>query len=279
MRQLIEIPAKTKGETMRKSIRQSGIITLAIVLVLGGAIAEDCNWFCYTCRQIRNTRYCPDCGAKNPFLSDLKTAESHVDDETPFDLGIPDLHGQIIRKDQMNMAVFWVQTQLKATSIYYQGEIWDVTGNLGDHTMQEVSSFMQSRGYYNHNGQIDQTVINELAAFLGCRIEPVYVSGFYSHMDSIMIGGHTGSMQPIVSNLRDMIPHVTIGARWVQCCLKKLRYYNGPIDGKYGEATEAAVMAFQKTYGFEQRDYVTLGVARAMLEQCFYAGCVLYDLP
>ncbi|MBR3333512.1 MAG: peptidoglycan-binding protein [Clostridia bacterium] len=98
-------------------------------------------------------------------------------------------------------------------------------------------------------------------------------------MDSIMSGGHTGSMQKIVSNLIDMIPHETLGARWVQCCLSKLGYYTGTIDGKYGERTEQAVKKFQKAYGFQERNYVTLGVARAMLEACYNNGCYLDDLP
>ncbi|MCR5011400.1 MAG: peptidoglycan-binding protein [Lachnospiraceae bacterium] len=76
-----------------------------------------------------------------------------------------------------------------------------------------------------------------------------------------------------------MIPHVTVGARWIQCCLKKTGYYTGAIDGKYGEETENAVKAFQKANGFEQRDYVSLGVARAMLEQCYYSRFSLDDLP
>ena len=181
--------------------------------------------------------------------------------------------------DQMNLAVYWVQTQLKATGVYYQGEVWDLTGNLGDHTMQEIASFMQARGYGGHNGWVDQTVINELASYMGNRMVPVMVGGFYRYMDSIMTGGHTGSMQKIMSNLVDMIPHVTTGGRWVQCCLSKLGYYNGSIDGMYGEKTEEAVKKFQKDYGFEERNYVTLGVARAMLEACYANGCYLDDLP
>ncbi len=200
-------------------------------------------------------------------------------DNEPYDIGIPDLHGKILQKDQMNLTVFWVQTQMKATGVYYQGEIWDETGNLGDHTMQEIASFMRDRGYRRHDGRIDQNVINELAAYLGRRLVPVYAGGFYNCMDSIMSGGCTGSMQPIVSNLRDMIPHVTTGARWVQCCLKKLGYYTGTIDGKYGENTEKAVMTFQEAAGFQQRDYVSLGVARAMLEQYYRAGGDLNALP
>lgn len=196
-----------------------------------------------------------------------------------YDKGIPDLRGHSYGMDQMNLAIYWVQVQMKATGVYYQGKIWDETGNLGDHTMQEIASFMQGRGYYNHDGHVDQNVVDELAAYLGNRLVPVYVGGFYCHMDSIMDGGHTGSMQKILSNLIDMVPHVTHGSRWVQCCLAKLGYYNSRIDGKYGENTEAAVMRFQKDYGFEQRNYVTLGVARAMLEACYARGYNLDDLP
>ena len=252
------------------------VLILLSTLLIVNASARENYWFCNKCKTYNNTRYCPNCGARRPVHNKLNKPAYSGD---PHDMGIPNLHGQIITMNQMNLAVFWVQTQLKATGIYYQGEIWDVTGNLGDHTMQEISSFMQSRGYYGHSGQIDQQVIDELACYLGRRIVPVYIGGFYRYMDSIMIGGHTGSMNAVISNLRDMIPHVTTGARWVQCCLKKLGYYNGVIDGKYGEATENAVKAFQKASGYEQRDYVTLGVARAMLEQCYYSGCTLEDLP
>lgn len=262
---------------MKKRWIVIALLTVLAVSMTAGAIADGCWWYCYTCRTYRDTRYCPDCGAKSPFPAPVQEVYPYMSDE-PYEMGIPDLNRQVIRKDQMNLAVFWVQTQLKATGVYYQGEIWDVTGNLGDHTMQEVSSFMQSRGYHSHSGQIDQNVINELCQYLGDRIVPVYVGGFYSRMDNIMNGDHTGSMQPIISNLRDMIPHVTVGARWVQCCLKKLGYYTGIIDGKYGEATEKAVMEFQKANSFEERDYVTLGVARTMLEQCYYSGYSLDDI-
>lgn len=262
---------------MKKRWIVIALLTVLAVSMTAGAIADGCWWYCYTCRTYRDTRYCPDCGTKSPFPAPVQEIYPYMSDE-PYEMGIPELYRQVIRKDQMNLAVFWVQTQLKATGVYYQGEIWDVTGNLGDHTMQEVSSFMQSRGYYGHSGQIDQTVINELCQCLGDRIVPVYVGGFYSRMDSIMNGDHTGSMQPIISNLRDMIPHVTVGARWVQCCLKKLGYYTGIIDGKYGEATEKAVMEFQKANSFEERDYVTLGVARTMLEQCYYSGYNMDDI-
>ncbi|MGN1020596.1 MAG: peptidoglycan-binding protein [Aristaeellaceae bacterium] len=195
-----------------------------------------------------------------------------------WDMGVPRLQ-QAYGQNSMNMAVLWVQTQLKATGVYYQGEIWDVTGHLGIHTAQEITAFMASCGYPNYPGQVDQTVVDALAARLGSRLVPVYVGGFYERMASIMTGGSAGSMDYINSNLQDMVPRVTTGARWVQCCLKKLGYYQGPIDGKYGADTDKAVRSFQKDYGFQQRDYVSLGVARAMLEACWARGYSLEDLP
>lgn len=193
-----------------------------------------------------------------------------------YDMGAPRLYGRVYYQDEMNMDVFWVQTQLKATGRYYQGGQWDVTGSLGDHTMSEIRAFMRDRGYYGHSGCVDQQVVDELVNYLGGRVQPVYVGGFYDKMNSIMWGN---SMDKIVSNLRDMVPRSTVGALWVQTCLYKLGYYNSSLDGKYGEGTERAVKAFQRDYGFEQRDYVTLGVARAMLEACYNRGMYLNDLP
>ncbi len=263
---------------MKKRLIVFTLLLVLVVSLVSSVFADGYWWYCYTCRTYRDTLYCPDCGTKSPYPVSTPEVYPCMSDE-PYEMSIPNLRRQVIRKDQMNLVVYWVQTQLKATGVYYQGDIWDVTGNLGDHTMQEVSSFMESRGYRGHSGQIDQNVINELAHYMGNRIVPVYIGGFYSHMDCIMNNrDHTGSIQPIISNLRDMIPHVTAGARWVQCCLKKLGYYTGIIDGKYGEATEKAVMEFQKANSFEERDYVTLGVARTMLEQCYYAGYNLDDL-
>ncbi|MBQ8201615.1 MAG: peptidoglycan-binding protein [Clostridia bacterium] len=211
-------------------------------------------------------------------LSSAVSAMAYGSSE-PYDMGVPRLNGKVYPKESMNMVVFWVQTQLKATGEYYQGDIWDVTGSLGSHTVDEIKRFMKSRGYRSHNGQVDQKVIDELVEYFGGNTIPVYVGGFYNEMSSIMTGGSAGSMQKIYSNLRDMIPHVTTGARWVQVCLSKLGYYNSSIDGKYGEGTERAVKAFQRDYGFEERDYITLGVARAMLEACYYGGYSLQNLP
>ena len=55
--------------------------------------------------------------------------------------------------------------------------------------MSEIRSFMQSCGYRSHTGVVDQNVIDELANYLGSRLEPVYIGGFYESMNSIMVGG------------------------------------------------------------------------------------------
>lgn len=197
----------------------------------------------------------------------------------PYDMGIPYIGDTVYREDSMNMVVFWVQTQLKATGVWYQGYQWDVTGHLGDHTVQEIRSFMQACGFNNQTGVVNQTVINALKEYLGNRIEPVMVGGFYEAMSKIMTGGSSGSMNRIDSNLRVNIPRVANGARWIQVILKSLGYYSGNIDGMYGEKTENAVKQFQRDHGFQERDYVTLGVARAMLEQYYYLGYSVEDLP
>lgn len=200
-------------------------------------------------------------------------------DYTPYDMGVPNLNGQVYRKETMNIYVLWVQTQLKATGLYYQEDKWDVTGSLGDHTMLEIKEFMATRGYRNHSGCVDQNVVNELATYLGSNVVPVYVGGFYSKMNSILMNPNTCQMRKIESNMIDMKVETTIGARWVQCCLQKLGYYSGAIDGKFGEGTEKAFNAFQRDYGFQERQYVTLGVARVLLAACYYNNYYLEDLP
>ena len=228
-------------------------LTAIILLLATTVFADNGIWYCPQCGEKMEASYqfCPNDGTRRPGGGGGGNSTGNTRrNNDPHDMGIPFLNGRSYSKDQMNLIIFWVQTQLKATGAYYQGYAWDVTGHLGDQTMKEIASFMQSRGYRGHSGCVDQTVVDELASYLGNRIEPVYIGGFYSHMDSIMSGGHAGSMQKILSNLIDMVPHVTTGARWVQSCLSKLGYYTGTIDGKYGERTEKSVNAFQKAYGF-----------------------------
>ena len=197
----------------------------------------------------------------------------------PYDMGVPYIGNAVFRENMMNMVVFWVQTQLKATGVWYQGYQWDVTGNLGDHTMSEIRSFMQARGYRGHTGVINQEVIDAIVDYMGSRLEPVMIGGFYDSMNSIMSGDSYGTMYQIVSNLRDMVARTTNGARWVQCVLQGIGYYSGAIDGMYGEKTEEAVKRFQRDNGFQERDYVSLGVARAMLEQFYWRGGNVNMLP
>ncbi len=190
---------------------------------------------------------------------------------TTYDMGVPYLYGRSYGPDQMNIYILWVQTQLKAAG-YYQGSHWDITGHLGDQTRSEIQRFMRSRGYYSHNGYVDQSVVDELAQALAGRTVPVYIGGYYDYMAPLYYDVSICGMTRLVSNMRDNIPHVTEGARWVQVVLSRLGYYTMGIDSKYGLGTENAVKAFQRAYGFEERDYVTLGVARAMMEAYYQSG-------
>lgn len=197
----------------------------------------------------------------------------------PYDMGVPYLGGRVFGKDEMNIYVYWVQVQMKKTGQYYQDPDWDETGNLGSRTMSEIQRFMRDRGYKNHSGQVDQQVIDELASFLGPQVEPVYVGGYYSKMDVLMRDAEIQDMYDVESNLRDGVPRVTTGARWMQICLHGLGYYNSSIDGKFGEGTERALKRFQRDYGFVERDYLSLGVARALMEAYYNRGCDLNRLP
>lgn len=195
------------------------------------------------------------------------------------DMGVPQIGNTVFTLNQMNLVILWVQTQLKATGIWYQGVQWELNGALGEHTMSEISSFMASNGYCNHSGVVDQNVLNLLATRLGSRLVPVWTGGFYNYMNTILSGDPYGSMAFIVSNLRDNVARETVATRWVQTILSGLGYYTGPIDGKYGKLTQSAVILFQRDNSFQERDYVSLGVARAMLEQYYRLNKDLSCLP
>ena len=79
---------------------------------------------------------------------------------------VPDIRNRVIKLNENDSAVTWVQENLKKTGKYYQGDSWKVTGHLGNHTKQEVQRFMKDQGYSNHTGEIDQNVINTLYDYL-----------------------------------------------------------------------------------------------------------------
>lgn len=196
------------------------------------------------------------------------------DANLPWDMGTPRLDGWRFGPESMNIAVYWVQVQLKATGQYYTGDQWDETGSLGDHTRSEIARFMKSRGVSGHDGWVDQSVVDELSAALGGGVRPVLRGGYYRFMDSILDDPAWCGMTKISRDGGS-----GTGVRWVQTCLSMLGYYGDAVDGNYGSATARAVRAFQRDHGFVERDYVTYGVARAMLEACWQQGCDLSRLP
>ena len=278
------------GGSFSLSFSRSGVYKVRVVPYTAQEMTDSwtldrfVSWTRYPQWRISGKNNCAVSASKPGQTTDTgRTCEGMVsggrNGNGEYDMGVPSLGGRSYGDGDMNMVIYWVQVQMKATGRWYQGDNWDCTGRLGDHTVSEIRSFMRSRGYGSHSGRVDQNVIDELVRALGGSPVPVYVGGIYNAMSSIMWGGSAGSMDLIVSNLRDNIPHVTVGARWVQTCLKRLGYYNSSIDGMYGEGTERAVKAFQRDYGWEQRDYVTLGVARAMLEAYYARGGSLNSLP
>ena len=79
----------------------------------------------------------------------------------------PYIGSRVYSLDSRDSSINWVQTHLKATGIWYQGDQWLVTGHLGKHTMEEIRSFMQYMGYPYHTGVVDQSVIDALCEYLG----------------------------------------------------------------------------------------------------------------
>lgn len=103
---------------------------------------------------------------------------------TSYDISVPQIGSAVYGYDANHSSIRWVQEQLKATGIWYQGDEWKVTGHLGKHTMQEISRFMETRGYYGHPGSVTQQVIDELYYYLhGNRTSGTETYGSYDSGD------------------------------------------------------------------------------------------------
>ena len=85
----------------------------------------------------------------------------------------PYIRPMVYGLDSRHDSISWVQTQLKATGRWYQGDQWKVTGHLGKHTMSEIKSFMNYMGYPYHTGVVDQDVIDALCDYLNGNFNPV----------------------------------------------------------------------------------------------------------
>ena len=182
----------------------------------------------------------------------------------PYMMQTPEIGDIAFSADMMNMVIFWAQSQLKATGTWDPGE---VSGCLDEGTMTAIRAFMDANGRPGHSGEVDQAVIDTLAAYMGNGLVQVPAGGYYNYMSVLFTVDPYGTMSFVVSNLRDEVEQETVEARWVQIVLRELGYYTGETGGQYGEVTQDAVNRFQRDHGFQERDYVSLGVARAMLEE------------
>ena len=89
------------------------------------------------------------------------------------DAACPSIGSTVYELDARNDVVRWVQNELKATGVWYQGNEWKVTGHLGKGTMREISRFMEYMGYPGQSGAITQKVIDALCQYLGDGITSV----------------------------------------------------------------------------------------------------------
>ena len=199
-----------------------------------------------------------------PVVTPTPKPATPTPNRNPSVMETPALGDRVCQPGEMNMAVFWVQTQLMATGQWLQEAACSVTGVLDEETMAAVSDFMNMAGQPEHGGMIDQSVIDELSKYLGSRAVAVYTGGFYEAMDAVMDGGPEGSMTPI--GRTDGAVSSGEPVRWAQKCLSFLGYYTGEIDGKYNEETRVAVRLFERNNGFAEQDWIHLGAARAIME-------------
>lgn len=260
------------------------VMCLAPILSLA---ATPQSWYCPDCEMYVFGNYCYNCslpftynpeGGYDDSYNDngYTGSEPHYYEEWEiYDMGVPQLESTRLGKDSHNLYVYWVQVQMKATGLYYQGEEWDETGVLGDHTRAEISRMMEDWGYEGHDGSVDKYVILVICNILDGNFQPVYVNGFYNKMYTLTSGSRYGSMRYV----RNYNGSYSVGTEWVQRCLSKLGYYKHVIDGEFGEETIKAVKAFQRDHNFQQRPYVSMGVARRMLEECVARNIPIDDLP
>ena len=206
----------------------------------------------------------------SPVITPTPKPATPTPNRNPFAMDIPVLGDTVFQPGDMNLTIFWVQTQLRATGQWYLEDGCSVTGYLDETAAAAVAEFMTLQGYPDHGGVIDQNVIDELTDWLGSRIVPVYTGGFYEAMDGLL-DGEAGTM--VLIGPADPAGHTASGesVRWVQRCLTYLGYYAGNITGRYDGETRSAVRRFELDNGFPSDDRVNLGVARAMLEAYYYS--------
>ena len=129
---------------------------------------------------------------------------------------------------QNSEAVKTLQTNLKTLGYYKNGS---VTGNFGNLTKEAVAQFQRDNG-------LDADGI--AGAKTLARIQEK-LSGSSSSSSSSSSGTSSSSLLQLGSN--------SDAVKTLQTNLKTLGYYTGSLTGNFGEKTQAAVIAYQKTKG------------------------------
>ena len=125
-------------------------------------------------------------------------------------------------------AVKTLQTNLKTLGYYKNGS---VTGNVGNLTKEAVAQFQRDNGLDADGIAGAKTLV---------RIQEK-LSGSSSSSSSSSSGTSSSSLLQLGSN--------SDAVKTLQTNLKTLGYYTGSLTGNFGEKTQAAVIAYQKTKG------------------------------
>lgn len=128
-------------------------------------------------------------------------------------------------------------------------------GSQGE-LVREVQRQLKNLGFYNGQADGDYGPATEEAVKAFQKQYGLTPDGVAGSATITKLTGATATMRPNVTPTATATGSIKLGSngenvRTIQRRLKDLKFYNGSVDGDFGEGTEAAVIRFQKQYGLE----------------------------
>lgn len=139
-----------------------------------------------------------------------------------------------------------------------------IFGDSGDR-VADLQSRLADLGYYNgpisgYFGELTETAVFDFQESQGLSVDGIVGAGTWNALNGAGSGGSSANDGLLI--LGDMGPEVSA----VQRRLIDLGYYDGGVDGVYGQQTESAVLAFQRSTGLNP-DGIVGSDTRVALDQ------------
>lgn len=170
-----------------------------------------------------------------------------------------------VRPTESNQeSAYWANLQPMRLSQALDATELLMFGDSGDR-VSALQRRLADLGYYNgpisgYYGELTEAAVSDFQESQGLTVDGVVGSGTWNALNGAGSGG--SSIDDGLLLLGDVGPEVSA----VQRRLIDLGYYQGGIDGVYGQATEAAVAAFQRSAGLNP-DGIVGGNTRIALNQ------------